>query len=237
MVQTIMGTSNRPLLPRQAAPQVRVLIIPGLRDSGPAHWQSWLQTQYWDAVRVQQANWHAPDVNTWAAEIGRTIEGHGPDIHWVAVAHSFGCLALTHYLAQRTIKQEVTKVVSALLVAPADPVKFQLCDQLPQRNLGVPSLLIGSENDPWMPLPRAREWARHWGSRFYNLGQVGHINTESGFGPWLLARVKVDQMIRLQQLALRQGTNPELRRVAHPGGSPSPFSLGGLSFACDAPVP
>ena len=29
----------------------RVLIIPGLHDSGPTHWQTWLQGQYRDARR------------------------------------------------------------------------------------------------------------------------------------------------------------------------------------------
>ncbi|WP_349677421.1 alpha/beta hydrolase, partial [Aquabacterium sp. UBA2148] len=34
---------------RQPRRSVRVLIVPGLRDSGPAHWQTWLQSQYVDA--------------------------------------------------------------------------------------------------------------------------------------------------------------------------------------------
>ena len=59
--------------------------------------------------------------------------------------------------------------------------------------------VIGSEDDPWMPLDRARDWAHTWGGGFVNLGRVGHINTESGFGPWPLARQKVDHLVRQQQ--------------------------------------
>lgn len=32
----------------------RLLIVPGLNDSGPAHWQTWLQGLHRGAVRVQQ---------------------------------------------------------------------------------------------------------------------------------------------------------------------------------------
>ena len=32
----------------------RLLVIPGLHDSGPAHWQSWLQSLHSGAIRVRQ---------------------------------------------------------------------------------------------------------------------------------------------------------------------------------------
>lgn len=179
---------------------VKVLIVPGLHDSGPAHWQSWLQTQYRGAVRVRQRHWDQPDLDTWADRIDQTLRSAPPQTAWVAVAHSFGCLALARYLFTRDAPGDHHGGVrSALLVAPADPHKFGVSHRLPLHGLGVPSTVIGSENDPWMPLDRAHEWAGHWGSRFINLGAVGHINTESGFGPWPLARFKVDQLVRDQQ--------------------------------------
>jgi predicted alpha/beta hydrolase family esterase len=176
---------------------VRVLIVPGLNDSGPGHWQTWLQTQYRGAVRVKQSRWDQPDLDKWAEQIGRVIDSHPANVSWVVAAHSFGCLALARYLGQH--KPDLTQaggIHSALLVAPADPVKFEVEDLLPRTGLGIPATVIASENDPWMPLNRAQLWARHWSARFQNLGEVGHINTESGFGPWPLARFKVDQLIR-----------------------------------------
>lgn len=179
---------------------MRVLVIPGLHDSGDAHWQTWLQTQYQDTARVVQPHWDQPDLDTWSAQIGHAIEQAGPDTVWVAAAHSFGCLALAHHLGkhQRQGTGVRQRIAAALLVAPADPVKFDVAHRLPEFDLGIESTVIGSENDPWMPLHRAQAWADHWGARFLNLGEVGHINTESGFGPWPLARYKVDQMIRNQ---------------------------------------
>ena len=42
---------------------VRLLVVPGLNDSGPGHWQTWLASQYWRrAVQVQQLDWVCPDL-------------------------------------------------------------------------------------------------------------------------------------------------------------------------------
>lgn len=195
-----MNQPTYPVLPTAPRHQVRVLIVPGLRNSGPTHWQTWLQSQYRNAVRVQQRDWLAPDIDEWAQRITDTIGRHGPHVQWVAAAHSFGCLALARHLAQvPTGNDQAGGIRAALMVAPADPVKFDVSHRLPTDGLHIPATVIGSEDDPWMPLDRARAWAHAWGAKFQNLGAVGHINTESGFGPWPLARYKVDQMIRHQQ--------------------------------------
>lgn len=180
---------------------IRVLIIPGLNNSGDAHWQTWLQGQYKGAVRVNQQHWDRPDLDAWSARIGQVIARARPDSQWIAVAHSFGCLALAHYISSNARHQHETcsGIQAALMVAPADPIKFGLDQRLPQSGLGLASTVIGSENDPWMPLQRAQAWADRWGARFQNLGAAGHVNTESGYGPWPLARFKVDEMIRYLQ--------------------------------------
>ena len=161
----------------------RLLIIPGLRDSGPTHWQSWLQIQYRDARRVQQRDFSTPDLPRWSERIQRTLESAESDGHrggWIAVAHSFGCLALAEHLAARPD----SPIREALLVAPADTDRRPFFAGVPLRPLPFPSILVASDNDPHLELERARLFARHWGSRLVNLGQAGHINVESGFGPW-----------------------------------------------------
>ncbi|MBC8057056.1 MAG: alpha/beta hydrolase [Rhizobiales bacterium] len=170
---------------------VRLLVIPGLNDSGPAHWQSWLQSHFSRrAVRVEQENWVNADLARWSRRIGMTMARH-PRARWVAVAHSFGSLALLHHLAQGG-----EGVYSALLVAPADPAKFGVADQLPQARLAIPSTLIASETDPWMTFESASGWARAWGSQLINLGDAGHINTEAGFGPLPQAKALVALMVQ-----------------------------------------
>jgi uncharacterized protein len=166
----------------------RLLIVPGLNDSPPDHWQSWLQSRHRGALRVVQRDWRSPDLERWAARIGSTLEhaGRGP---WIAVAHSFGVLALARHLAQ----QPSAPVVAALLVAPADPDKFGVAEALPPRRLPLPSTMVLSRSDPWLSLSAGQRWAARWGSHVVDLGDAGHINADSGFrslpfaGRWVTA--------------------------------------------------
>ena len=169
---------------------VRVLVIPGLRGSGPAHWQSWLQSHFRRAVRVEQDDWHTPDLERWADRIGETL-AREPAGRWVAVAHSFGCLALTRWL-----RRGGRGVDAAVLVAPADPLKFSVAGELPCEPLPVPSVLVASRTDPWMPFGSAVNWSRAWGSQLVDLRDAGHINAESGHGPWPLGRQLVERQIQ-----------------------------------------
>lgn len=179
------------MIERRTAGRPRLLIVPGLRNSGPLHWQSWLQSLHPEAVRVEQDDWTEPDLESWATRVGRTLErsGGGP---WLAVAHSFGCLALVRHLARRA-DAGPPRLRAALLVAPADPARFSAAHLLPATRLGIQSTLVASETDPWMRLDVAQSWARRWGSDWFNLGDAGHINSASGYGPlpfaqqWLAA--------------------------------------------------
>jgi hypothetical protein len=115
------------------------------------------------------------------------------------VAHSFGCLA-----AVLAGTDKADRVAGALLVAPADPDRFSpagldvgvgtataddrpaitLTPYIPKAALGFPSLVVASRDDPWMALPRVRHWAHLWGGQLVDVGNAGHINMESGYGPW-----------------------------------------------------
>lgn len=169
----------------------RVLIIPGLHDSGPAHWQTWLQGQYREARRVTQRDPNRPELERWAERIQRTLEvaassdGSG---EWLAVAHSFGCLALARHLADH----EDSPIREALFVAPAEPDKFGIAEALPHHRLPRRTRLIASSTDPWMSAASAARWAHRWGASYSNLGNVGHINAEAGFGPLPVAKSWVE---------------------------------------------
>jgi predicted alpha/beta hydrolase family esterase len=167
----------------------RLVTVPGLHGSEGAHWQTWLERQFPRALRVEQADWDAPDLARWAQSVRDVLtKERGP---FVLAAHSFGCLATAHALQQGV---PVADIAGVLFVAPASPKKFRFAGTFDARRLGVPSILIGSETDPWMTLADARELARHLGSAFVNLGDSGHINTAAGFGPWPRAKYFVDTL-------------------------------------------
>jgi predicted alpha/beta hydrolase family esterase len=41
-----------------------------------------------------------------------------------------------------------------------------------------------SSTDPFCSLERAADYAGAWGSDFHQAGDAGHINAQSGHGPW-----------------------------------------------------
>jgi predicted alpha/beta hydrolase family esterase len=181
---------------------VRLLVIPGLHGSGDAHWQTWLQAHFKRSRRVEQDDWREPDLARWSARIERTLADE-PAGSWVAVAHSFGCLALAHHLG-RSGGTARNGIAAALLVAPAEPARFGIDDHLPQRGLGVPATLLASDTDPWMSAASASEWARRWHCGLVSLGDAGHINVDAGFGPLPVAKKLTELLMRRVELQQRQ---------------------------------
>ena len=153
-----------------------VIIVPGLRDSGPAHWQSLWERRLPNVVRVHQERWDEPDLERWSQRVADVLERTSPA--WI-VAHSFGCLASVRALAQTG-----RAVRGVFLVAPADPEKFGIETQLPHEPLGVKGAMIGSLSDPWLSWQKAERWAARWKLPLLCAGSAGHINVDSGHGHW-----------------------------------------------------
>lgn len=154
------------------------LVVPGLNSSGPLHWQTWLEQQIPDAVRVIQPDWKNANLAEWSSRVRREISRQQGKL--LIAAHSFGVLA-----AVQAAEDHKHRIAGALLVAPADPAKFDVENFLPSRPLGFPATLVASTNDPWMSVESAARWAARWNAEFVNIGQAGHINAESGYGAWL----------------------------------------------------
>lgn len=170
------------------------LLIPGYQGSGPEHWQHWLLAQLPGSVMLDGIDWHRPVLADWAGRIRDLLSR--AEQRMTVVAHSFGCLAAVIAAADRP-----DKVRDLVLVAPADPRRFDFLGLnpanandaaslfslervLPRQSLQIPGLLIGSGNDPWLQLATADSMARSWELDFHDAGLLGHINPESGFGPW-----------------------------------------------------
>jgi uncharacterized protein len=156
---------------------VTILIVPGLNDSGPGHWQSWFETQLPDTVRVNQPDWGLPNLDAWAANVTAAIDASPTPP--IVIAHSFGVLATV-----RARPRAGKRIAAAMLVAPADPDVFGYARLMPRLPLPYPSVLVASQTDPWLSFGNAAIWAGHWASRFIDHGNVAHINVDSGHGPW-----------------------------------------------------
>src|SRR5690606_15323159 len=104
----------------------------------------------------------------------------------VLVAHSLAVSALVH--AAPRLPQG--KARGALLVSPPDHEapgfrrQGRSFDGVPSDPLPFPSLLVVSNNDPYVTVERAADMATAWGSELHVAGPAGHINVASGHGPW-----------------------------------------------------
>lgn len=162
----------------------RLLVIPGLHDSGPGHWQTWLERRWRSSRRVVQHDWARADLAAWSRRIGEVLAAEPPG-PWIAVAHSYGCLALLdHALEHRP--PDGASIAAALLVAPANPARFGVEAALRRRVPLTRSTVLASSNDPWLPTHAALPWAHAWGLPMMDLGEAGHVNVASGHGPWPL---------------------------------------------------
>ena len=172
--------------------QPTVLIVPGLRDHVDTHWQTSLAAQL-PAVRTV-----APMGRTGAGldraarveAIERAAQAvEGPI---VIVAHSGGCPMLAHWAAETS-----RPVKGALLATPPEldrpmpegyPPLQALKDggwfPVPMQALPFPSIVAASRNDPLARFAQVEQMARACGSRLVALGEAGHLNPATGFGPW-----------------------------------------------------
>jgi predicted alpha/beta hydrolase family esterase len=173
---------------------VRTLIVPGLNNSDPDHWQSRWQSLYPHFERVEQAHWDDPDLAVWSEQLHRVLRSD--DRPTVIVAHSFGCLTTVH-----RAHVGAPNLIGALLVAPADPKKFGVENVLQDSYLDCPSIVIGSTDDPWLSFERAVYWACKWGSDFVNAGALGHINADSDLGNWKFGLLQLQRLISATRIA------------------------------------
>jgi uncharacterized protein len=174
--------------------QPTVLIVPGLRDHVAEHWQTLLEARLRAAGRpvagVPPMGREDLDCASKVAAIERTARSvEGPI---VIVAHSGGCVMLVHWA-----RQTLRPVLGALLATPPDfehpmPEGYPTMDALaasgwlpvPRERLPFTSIVAASRNDPLGRAERVAGLAAAWGSRFVDLGEVGHLNPASGFGEW-----------------------------------------------------
>ncbi|WP_116090158.1 RBBP9/YdeN family alpha/beta hydrolase [Sphingomonas crusticola] len=163
------------------------LIVPGLGNSGPGHWQTIWEAERHDCLRVQLGVWDDPIRNVWISRIDQAVgAAQGPV---VLVGHSLGCHAILWWAS--LLAEDVSgNVVGALLVAPPDvdrpgtDPRVERFAPAPKTILPFPVTVVASSNDSWCDAARSAELAASWGAHHVLLDSAGHINAESGLGDW-----------------------------------------------------
>lgn len=172
---------------------ITTLIVPGLDASPAPHWQHFWAASDPRALMVELSDPHRPAPAVWEAELASMILQH-PDC--VLVGHSLGSVLISRLLTRWP--ELKSKVRGALLVAPAETVgadRIAHFGPIHEQNLGLPSIVVASRNDPWMGYGRATALADVWGAELIDLGFAGHVNVDSGFGPWRRGPKLRDQLL------------------------------------------
>lgn len=198
-------------MPRDSKPLC--LIVPGLDNSGPDHWQSLWEDKRNDCRRVDLGCWSEPDRRIWTERLDAALAMTDGPV--VLVAHSLGCLTVAWW-AIGAAHERLARIRGALLVAPpdvdaADAHPFvRRFAPAPHAPLPFPSMLVASRNDRYAAFDRLEALARSWGSRFVDAGHAGHINALSGLGDW------PDGEVLLEELIERDGSDPFHRGALRP---------------------
>jgi predicted alpha/beta hydrolase family esterase len=166
-----------------------VLLVPGLRGDMPDHWQTLLQAELPKVACVPRLG-HELSREAWVEALDASIRAIDGAI--MLVAHSAGAIIVAHWA-----KTHRRKIRGALLATPPDleaPLpdgypSMQALEEngwfpVPTAPLPFPSIVAASSNDPLARIGRVLSLAVCWGSRFVDLGDVGHLNPASGYGPW-----------------------------------------------------
>jgi uncharacterized protein len=165
----------------------KLIIIPGLGNSGPEHWQTLWEKKFSGSVRVNQTDWDKPDLKFWIESLQNVVEAQQADI--LLVGHSLGVALVAHWAA----KYQSANVKGALLVSPSDvdspahtPEEVRGFAPMPLQKLSFKSIVVSSGNDTFVSPERARFFAECWGSEFVATGALGHINAASNIAEWPL---------------------------------------------------
>lgn len=161
-----------------------ILIVPGYTNSGPDHWQTRWEEKLSTARRVEQAEWSKPVRDDWTATVVKAVNEAEKPV--VLVAHSLGVPSVI-----QAIPQFAKPIAGAFLVAVPDvanpairPKHLMTFGPYPLEKLPFPSTMIASRNDPYCAYDVAEKLAKAWGSVLIDAGEAGHINADSGHGPW-----------------------------------------------------
>ena len=160
------------------------LILHGLGGSGPGHWQTWLAARLRaDGERVAYPDMpdaELPSLPAWRAALDGELAALPGSA--IVVCHSVACLLWLHHLAEGGTPAE-----RALLVAP------------PSEEAGLPEIagffpvplpelsgarLVCSDDDPYCPQGADQLYGEPLGIPVDLLPGGGHLNPETGYGPW-----------------------------------------------------
>ena len=165
----------------------KILLLHGWGGSDTPHWQSWLAGEiakdYGSVSFLKFSNFEFPNKNNWKNELLKELDEFKPDI---VICHSLANTLWFHICNE----ENIVDVDKLFLVAPpsltceVEEIKSFFPVGAPENLHAKEVLLVSSTNDPYMTLQEAESLQDSLGVEMEVLVDAGHINTDSGYGPW-----------------------------------------------------
>ena len=166
-----------------------ILVVAGHGGSGADHWQKRLIAKLQSAQLVEQDDWLYGSLETAVDILCEAVAATTKPV--VFVAHSAGCVLIAHAVPKLHQAGLVDRLKGAYLVVPTAQAALSQLEgidpafkDIPREPLPFPSILVASSNDPHSTLEESSDLALAWGSQLVEAGAAGHINADSGHGPW-----------------------------------------------------
>jgi predicted alpha/beta hydrolase family esterase len=161
-----------------------ILFLPDGATPPSDHWQFRWQQKLSTGRMVAPKAHHAPERLAWVEAIARAEAGDSRPL--VLVGHGHGIFA-----AIAALPQLGQRVAGAFFAAPHDLAGNASLMSSPhgwpaqlRTRLPFPVMVVGSRNDPACSYAAAEALAAEWGALMLDAGEAGHIDSESGYGPW-----------------------------------------------------
>jgi hypothetical protein len=165
----------------------KVLLLHGWGGSDFPHWQSWLAGEvakdYGCVSFLKLSNFNFPNKDKWKEELLKELDDFKPDI---VICHSLANTLWFHLCNEENIKE----IENLFLVAPPslnskiNELEIFFPVSVPKNLYAKNVLLICSTNDPYMTLEEAKSLQKSLDVKMEILKDAGHINADSGYGPW-----------------------------------------------------
>ncbi len=184
-------------VPPVREPSPTFFIVHGLDGSPHGHWQRWLERELLNlGYRVQFPDFpskEAPHLLSWIEPLHTALSEAGPDV--TVIAHSLGAFCWMQYASL----SHASRVGRVLLVAPPGMAELDGSHRitghrlipLKKERIGRAAqdiLIAGSLNDPYCMRGFIDEYAVPLDLPRLSLpDRFGHVNIESGHGPWPFA--------------------------------------------------
>lgn len=163
---------------------VDIVIVPGLGGGTDDHWYSRWERKLPTARRVVQEDWERPKLADWTGRLVAAVEAATRPV--VLIGHSLGVTTIAH-AADRVAE----RVVGAFLVAPPSARSLREIAEIDpafaeerRNSLPFPAVLVASRDDPYSSWQESEVLAEAWHAELVDAGPSGHLNDESGHGPW-----------------------------------------------------